>query len=157
MQIVKSKRYCVMLGKVEIFNNRNVNLKFTAIVEADESEKDLYYEEGIEVVHPNIANIKKLALSIKENVSELKDSDLIGDLHTHPMTRGNNLDKNVDASTPSKEDVKSIIMEYEKGNLSPEKPFIFGIAGRRIGEEDSTYGFYQLIKRGDKYAVREIY
>jgi hypothetical protein len=151
-----NEKYRILLGNIGKQNNEWINAEIKGVLEADLNEKDLFYKEKKEEVSPNLDNIKKWVKSIQDSAPEYKDFNFIGDIHTHPITRENNLDKNVSPCTPSDKDIEDVIQQYENGNLSLDEPFIFGIAGRRSLEEDTSYAFYRLIKKDGKYVTEQV-
>ena len=151
-----NEKYRVLLGNISQQDNNQAHIIIKGILEAGLKEKDLFYSEGKEEVNPNLGNIQKWVKSIQSAIPEYIDFSFIGDIHTHPITSENNLDKNVDSCTPSDGDIKDIIQEYEKGNLSFDKPFIFGIAGRDSSQENTSFAFYRLVRKDGEYLINRI-
>jgi hypothetical protein len=149
----KKEKYCVLLGGINILNSEEVNIEIKATLEADENEKELFYSEGLGYVSPNIGNIKKWVKSIQDAIPEYQDYHFIGDVHTHPV-RIIELNEGSHPCDPSIDDFNDIVSEYDNGNLLPEKPFIFGIAGKV--NDQIVYVFYRLIKKNNKYTVQKI-
>jgi hypothetical protein len=150
------EKYHILLGDFNQIDENNVDLNIKGILEADENEKDLFYKEKTEAVTPNLSAIKKWVTKIQSALPEYKNFNFIGDIHTHPITKDNQLDKNVSASSPSNEDVVDIIQEYENGTLSPNEPFIFGIAGRKNLNKETEYAFYRLVKDNNEYKIIQL-
>ncbi len=150
------ERYRILLGKVNVINDSEINVEISGILEADQNEKGLFYEENIEEVAPNLHAIKNWVNHIQNSISEYKDFEFIGDIHTHPITDENNLDIDIDSCIPSDyNDIQDIIQE-EKSNLLPNEPFIFGIAGRKKSDKTTSYAFYRLVKQNNEYSIEQI-
>ena len=120
-----------------------------------DEEINLFYQEKTEEVNSNLGAIKKWVGDIQAAIPEFKNFDFIGDIHTHPITKNNELNKNISACTPSDGDIEDIIREYECGVLSPDRPFVFGIAGRRAGNS-TEYAFYRLVKQNNEYKIEQL-
>lgn len=149
------EKYRILLGNSEIINENTININIKGILEADPTiEKNLFYSEGKKHVSPNLPVITQWVEVIKKTNKEYKNFNFVGDIHTHPI-KVKRSDKGWNPCAPSDPDIKDIIKEYENGNLSPNKPFIFCIAAR-LTDEDTTYSFYRLIKQSDKYTVEQI-
>ena len=101
-----------------------------------------------------MAAIKEWIKSIQQANPEFKNYHFVGDIHTHPV-KPDELGRNMHSCDYSPGDFEDIRKEYDNGNLSADKPFIFCIAGR-VGE-NTKYAFYRFIKRENQYAVEEIY
>ncbi len=149
----KKEKYRVLLGNINQLSNDEINIEIKGMLEADEDEKDLFYSEGVEHVSPNIGAIEKWVKSIQDAVPEYQDYHFVGDVHTHPV-RINELDEGSRPCDPSIGDFNDIISEYNNGNLSADKPFIFCIAGKV--DEQMIYAFYRFIKKDNKYMIEEI-
>ena len=151
-----AEKYRILLGDINQQDSNQVNILIKGILEADSDEKDLFYREDKEEVKTNLSNIKKWVKSIQNSVPEYSNFNFIGDMHTHPITSEDTLDEGVDPCTLSSSDIKDIIQEYENGNLSFDKPFIFGVAGRNILQENTSYAFYRLVKKDEKFVIDQI-
>lgn len=156
------ERYHILLGDVQRLDVDKVNIRIKGILEADpknEDEKDLFYSEGIGQVSLNfsLSAIKQWVKFIQEAEPEYRDFNFVGEIHTHAVEDGW-LDKDVNLLHPSSGgeggDFENIIQEYEDGNLSADKPFVFGIAGR-VGK-NTEYVFYRLVKKDNKYKLAVI-
>jgi len=154
--ITGNEKYRILLGDIDQQGDSWVNIKIRGVLEADASEKSLFYKEGKEEVNPNLGNIKQWVKSIQNSIPEFSNFHFIGDIHTHPIIPGNNLEKNIHPCNLSNGDIADIIQQYESGNLSFGEPFIFGIAGRRDVQENTTYAFYRLVKKDGGYIIDQI-
>ena len=150
------EKYRILLGSIDQQDSGHANILIKGVLEADSKEKELFYYEGKEEVGPNLGNIKKWVKSIQSSIPEYSDFNFIGDIHTHPITNENDLDENIDPCTLSNSDIEDIVREYENGNLSFDKPFIFGVAGRNTSQENTSYVFYRLVKKDGKYIINQI-
>ncbi|NOY35489.1 MAG: hypothetical protein GXP44_01030 [bacterium] len=65
------------------------------------------------------------------------------------------MNKGQNAYDLSRGDFDSVVAEYKNGNLSPDKPFIFGVAGRDASGK-TIHKFYRMVKEEDKYLIQEI-
>lgn len=149
----KKEKYAVLLGNIKRLGNNEASIEIKGILEADDTEKDLFYSEGIGHVSPNIGAIKKWARSIQSAFPEYQNYHFIGDVHTHPV-RISELNEGSHPCDPSIGDFDDISREYDSGNLSPDKPFIFCIAGKVDGK--MTYAFYRFIRKDTKYTIEKI-
>jgi hypothetical protein len=76
---------------------------------------------------------------------------LVGDIHTHPVL-AEEMEAGMHPASPSTDDAKDIILDYEAGVLRPDQPFIFAISFLDKNKKPA-YGFYRLVKEGNKYKV----
>lgn len=146
------ERYCIFLGDYRILSGK-ININIKAILQDDSG--DVYQEKDEEII-VDLGRIKKWIENIKSLYPEFKKLNFIGEMHTHPITEGNKLDKDKMACLCSNEDFENIVNEYKKGILSPNEPFIFGIAGRTKKWNETFYSFYRIIKIKGKYHIKKI-
>ncbi|MFH1048733.1 MAG: hypothetical protein V1732_03655 [Patescibacteria group bacterium] len=146
----RKEKYAALLGKVNIKDEENLEILIKGVLQI-EGENHGYYKEGIhEVSKIKTSEIVQLLEKVKEANEEYRDFDLVGEIHTHPIYRHDS-----DSCNPSKGDMDSIIDVYEKQMLTPDKPYIFGIAG--VDKKSNTqYAFYRLIKKADEYSCMPI-
>lgn len=149
----KKEKYHVLLGNIHRLGNDEINVEIKGVLEADENEKDLFYSEGAEHVSPNIGAIKKWVKSIQLAIPEYQDFNFIGDVHTHPV-KISELNEGSHPCDPSIGDFDDISKEYNNGNLSTDKPFVFCIAGKV--NDQMAYSFYRFVKKDDKYTIEKI-
>jgi hypothetical protein len=149
----KKEKYRVLLGNIHHLSKDEINIEVKGMLEADEDEKDLFYNEGEGHVSPNIAAIKKWVASIQYAVPEYQDYHFVGDVHTHPV-RISDLNEGSHPCDPSIGDFENISKEYHNGNLSADKPFIFCIAGKVNNQ--MLYAFYRFVRKDDKYTIEKI-
>ena len=149
----KKEKYRLLVGEVTV-SNQEANVHIKGILEMTDEEQKRCYSEGInEVSDINIPEIQKIIRDVQNTYPEYTDFGFLGDIHTHPTT-----EKDLNGIEPwllSKGDIESIVAAYESKQLSPEKPYIFGIAAPDEKGE-TQYSFYRLIKTGSEYSYERI-
>lgn len=149
------EKYRILLGNFTQNKGGEVEISIKGILEEEGEFKNNFYREGIEeIVDININNIKKRAKEVSKSYPEFADWELVGEIHTHPVTAGE-LSEGQNAYDLSQGDFDSVVTEYKNGNLSEDKPFLFGVAGRDASGR-MIYKFYRMVKEADKYLVQEI-
>jgi len=146
------EKYRILLGRVEQVGD-SVRITVTGILEM-QNEPIFYREEKEAVSGVNIPAIERFIQKYNDAYPGILNGTLVGDVHTHPVFT-KDFENGLDPWTPSSGDIESIVADYERGALSNEKPFIFGIAGP-ADDGETQYAFYRLIKNDDNYEVREV-
>lgn len=148
----KKERFVILLGEFEIDGN-NVLIKIRGIFENDKDEERYYKEGKEEIYNINYPSIVKDVEYVKKNFPEYRSYHLIGEMHTHPVAP-----QEVAPNNPcnlSLGDIEGIESLYERGIISNDKPFIFGVAG--LDESGHTnYAFYRMVKKENHFAVESV-
>lgn len=146
------EKYRILLGRVEV-EGENVKIVVSGILEMQ--DEPVYYKEEKEAVSGiNIPAVNNFVKRLQEAYPEEKHSSLVGDVHTHPIL-AKDFENGLNPWMPSPGDIESIIGDYERGVLSKDRPFLFGIAG--LDESGEThYSFYRIVHKDGKYEVREV-
>jgi hypothetical protein len=147
------ERYRILLGNFERTAADAATVVIEGLVEMDEGDERFYKEGTREVTNVNIPRMQAFARWVREHIPEFHDFTLIGDIHTHPIKP-----EAMESGSPwhpSDGDIESIAKSYERGELTPDHPFVFAIAGPDESGE-TQYGFYRIIKRGDKYLATDL-
>ena len=155
----KKERYRILMGEygIDESDENKVFIFIKSILEAEPDKEPGYYQEGKEEVIVNLPRIKDLVRKIQERNPEFRQQNLVGEIHTHPVAYGDpTLSVKQRPWHPSKEDFDPIENSYRDKILTPDKPFIFGIAGLNKNSK-TRYGFYKAVKRGAAYTCSEVF
>ncbi len=149
----KKEQYRVLLGTWERTPEGDIKLKVESVMEVPDQPH--YYVEGKESVdNINIPALRQTVQYVSENDEASKGLELVGDIHTHPITQ-EELEPNQRPWMLSPEDIEAMVESYENGSLSADRPFIFGIAAP-MPDGKTGYKFYRLIKSSEGYATQEV-
>lgn len=140
------------MGTWAVKSPEEVRVNIESVMEIPDDP--IYYQESREeITGINFTAINRLVNKIAKNETEFKNQILVGEMHTHPITENQLSDPNRPWH-PSRGDVESIVQAYAQGELSPNQPFLFGIAGPYRGK--TGYAFYRIIKNGNRYDFRHV-
>lgn len=151
----RMEAYRYFIGEFQNIDKNEAVVNILGVVEEVSNVKKQLYLEMKEEVLPVVEAIKNRVEDISKYEPEFKNSELVGDIHTHPGTKeSQNLDAGQNVWDPSEQDVKAIIKLYEDGTIPRSKLFIFGIVGR--DGEDTVYAFYRLVQQNHEYEVEKL-
>jgi hypothetical protein len=145
----KTERYRALLGRWDKVDEESVKLIVEAVLQ--DPEQVHYSEQEGEVHAVNIPSLQLLASSVKKFSEEFSNLELVGEIHTHPTTQ-DELDPDQRPWMPSVEDKDAMMKCYDRGELGPDRPFVFGIAAP-MSDGKTGYKFYRVVKVEDGYKI----
>ncbi len=156
----RREKYAILLGKVRPQEKNSVHVTIEAVMQVDphdsrDAQGEALYTEHVEYVLPNLAAIQRSIEELRRAYPQYRNLEFIGDVHTHPVET-HELDAHQRPWQPSDGDAMAVFEEYyTRGNLSSDRPFIFGVAAPHEGQ--TVYAFYRLIKRSNgEFEVQRI-
>jgi hypothetical protein len=143
------ERFFLLLGT---YSGPKVELKGVFQLE----EPAGFYKEGVdEVSEVSMNALEAFFEHIKRSNPEYDGWQIVGDLHTHPTSERHQLEPHQRTFHPSPQDAHAWTQDYKRGVFSPNKPFVFIVAGN-LENGQTGYGYYRVIKSEQGYQVTQL-